>query len=84
VVQTFAPAQNEGGGFGGGHGQLSHLAPSYAVVLSLAMVGESESLDLIDRRSLSVETTLRAIMKANVECMKMEMAWPSEADRRWV
>ncbi len=53
-MQTFAPAQNSSGGFGGGHGQISHLAPSYAAVLSLAMVGEKESVDLIDRRSLSV------------------------------
>lgn len=42
------------GGFGGGHGQLSHLAPSYAVVLSLAMVGGSESLGMIDRRAMWV------------------------------
>lgn len=53
-MKTFAPAQNASGGFGGGHGQISHLAPSYAVVLSLAMVGGSESVDLIDRRALLV------------------------------
>jgi len=52
VAETFAPSQNPGGGFGGGHGQLSHIAPSYAAVLSLAMVGGSESLDMIDRRNL--------------------------------
>lgn len=44
--------QNTEGGFGGGHGQISHCAPSYAAVLSLAMVGGSESLDLIDRKAL--------------------------------
>lgn len=54
MTKTFAPAQNPGGGFGGGHGQLSHLAPSYTTVLSLATVGGTESVDLIDRRSLSV------------------------------
>ncbi|KAL8729817.1 MAG: hypothetical protein Q9181_004863 [Wetmoreana brouardii] len=52
VIQTLSPMQNAGGGFGGGHGQLSHVAPSYAAVLSLAMVGGPESLDTIDRRSL--------------------------------
>ena len=46
--------QNADGGFGGGHGQISHLAPSYAAVLSLAIVGEPAALDLIDRRSLCV------------------------------
>ena len=54
VVETFAPAQNPGGGFGGGHGHLSHCAPSYAVVLSLAMVGGEEGLEAVDRRGLYV------------------------------
>ena len=44
--------QNYDGGFGGGHGQLSHCAPSYSAILSLAMVGGREALDLIDRRAL--------------------------------
>ena len=52
VLDTFSPLQNPSGGFGGGHGQISHAAPSYAVVLSLAMVGGNESLDMIDRRTL--------------------------------
>lgn len=52
VLETFSPMQNPNGGFGGGHGQISHAAPSYAVVLSLAMVGGNESLDMIDRRAL--------------------------------
>ena len=52
VLDTFSPLQNPSGGFGGGHGQISHAAPSYAVVLSLAMVGGHESLDMIDRRTL--------------------------------
>ena len=52
VLDTCIPMQNPNGGFGGGHGQTSHAAPSYAVVLSLAMVGGNEALDLIDRRAL--------------------------------
>ena len=52
MVETFTAAQNASGGFGGGHGHLSHLAPSYAAVLSLAMVGGLEAFDLIDRRAL--------------------------------
>ncbi|KAG8530915.1 uncharacterized protein KY384_004272 [Bacidia gigantensis] len=55
VIETLTPAQNAGGGFGGGHGFLSHAAPSYAAVLSLAMVGGEEALDLIDRRALQVQ-----------------------------
>lgn len=52
VLQTFSPMQNPGGGFGGGHGQTSHAATSYAVVLSLAMIGGNDSLEMIDRRAL--------------------------------
>lgn len=44
--------QNPDGGYGGGHGQMSHIAPSYAAVLSLAMVGGPEALGTINRRSL--------------------------------
>ena len=52
VVETLSPCQNLGGGFGGGHGQLSHVATSYAVVLSLAMAGGGENMDMLDRRAL--------------------------------
>ena len=52
VAQTFIPMQNSTGGFGGGHGQISHCAPSYAVVLSLAMVGGDDGFEIIDRRAL--------------------------------
>ena len=54
ALQTFAAMQNEAGGFGSGHGQMSHCAPSYATVLSLAMIGGSNAMDLIDRRALYV------------------------------
>lgn len=52
IVSTVRPMQNAGGGFGGGHGQMSHLAPTYAILLSLAMVGGEEALELIDRRAM--------------------------------
>ncbi|KAL8936429.1 MAG: hypothetical protein Q9216_004933 [Gyalolechia sp. 2 TL-2023] len=52
VTQTFSSMQNDSGGFGGGHGQISHCAPSYAVVLSLALIGGTDCLDLIDRKAL--------------------------------
>ncbi|KAL2870853.1 CAAX farnesyltransferase subunit beta RAM1 [Aspergillus lucknowensis] len=52
TISTFIPMQNATGGFGGGHGQISHCASSYAAVLSLAMVGGDEALSLIDRRAM--------------------------------
>lgn len=44
--------QNDTGGFGGGNGQLSHLATTYAVVLALALVGGQDLYEVVDRRSL--------------------------------
>jgi protein farnesyltransferase subunit beta len=44
--------QNPTGGFGGGHGQISHLASSYAAVLSLAMVGGADAFALVDRQTM--------------------------------
>jgi protein farnesyltransferase subunit beta len=52
IITTVRPIQNAAGGFGGGNGQMSHLAPTYAIVLSLAMVGGREALDLIDRKAM--------------------------------
>ena len=54
VIDTLAPFQNEDGGFGGGHGHFSHIATSYASVLSLITVGGSEALELVDRKSMYV------------------------------
>jgi protein farnesyltransferase subunit beta len=44
--------QNLTGGFGGGHGQYSHLAATYAATLSLALVGGKDAYSLIDRESM--------------------------------
>ncbi|KAI9931287.1 hypothetical protein ASPWEDRAFT_47477 [Aspergillus wentii DTO 134E9] len=52
ILTTFTPMQNPTGGFGGGHGQMSHCASSYAAVLSLAMVGGDEIFSLIDRKAM--------------------------------
>jgi protein farnesyltransferase subunit beta len=57
VISTLVPMQNVEGGFGGGHGQLSHCASSYAAVLSLVMVGGEEALNVIDRKMLLVRAS---------------------------
>lgn len=59
VIDTLAPMQNEAGGFGGGHGHLSHIATSYASVLSLITVGGDEALDLVDRKAMYDFCTIR-------------------------
>ena len=52
LISTIRPIQNVTGGFGGGNGQMSHLAPTYGIVLALAIVGGKDALDIIDRRAM--------------------------------
>lgn len=52
LIETVRPMQNDGGGFAGGFGQTSHLATTYAIVLSLALVGGEDAYEVIDRRSM--------------------------------
>jgi len=49
VVQFLSKCQHEDGGFAGGPGQLAHLAPTYAAILSLAILGTQEAYNCIDR-----------------------------------
>lgn len=52
LISTVQPMHNVTGGFGGGHGQMSHLATTYAIVLALAMVGGGAAMELIDRKAM--------------------------------
>ncbi|RDW88977.1 hypothetical protein BP6252_01009 [Coleophoma cylindrospora] len=52
IISTLRPIQNPTGGFGGGNGQMSHLASTYAALLSLAIVGGKEAFNLVDRKSM--------------------------------
>ena len=49
LMETVRPLQNPGGGFGGGHGQLSHCACTYSTILALTTVG---GLGVIDRKAM--------------------------------
>ncbi|KAK5118827.1 hypothetical protein LTR62_000036 [Meristemomyces frigidus] len=49
LIHTVRPLQNKTGGFGGGHGQLSHCACTYATLLALATVG---GLEVVDREAM--------------------------------
>jgi protein farnesyltransferase subunit beta len=52
LIETVRPMQNVTGGFAGGFGQMSHLATTYATVLSLALVGGEEAYEVVDRRTM--------------------------------
>ncbi|KAK0385321.1 hypothetical protein NLU13_7797 [Sarocladium strictum] len=52
LVGTVRPMQNQGGGFAGGFGQMSHLATTYATVLALVLVGGEDAYETVDRRAM--------------------------------
>lgn len=52
LADTLGACQHPDGGFGGGHGQYSHLACSYAAVLALVATGGSHALDVVDRNTM--------------------------------
>lgn len=54
VVATARACQNESGGMGGGCGQMSHLATTYAMVLALTLVGvdEEDVYEVVDRKAM--------------------------------
>lgn len=49
LMETVMPLQNPSGGFGGGHGQSSHCAATYATLLALTAVG---GLEVVDRKAM--------------------------------
>ncbi|CAI5954273.1 unnamed protein product [Closterium sp. NIES-65] len=51
-ADTLRRCQNPEGGFGGGPGQLAHLATTYAAVAALVTVGGEEALSVVNRKSM--------------------------------
>ena len=49
VVRFLSKCQNPDGGYGGGPGQISHLAPTYAAVNCLCIIGTNEAFQSINR-----------------------------------
>jgi protein farnesyltransferase subunit beta len=49
IIEFLKKCKSPSGGYGGGPGQLPHLAPTYAAVLSLCLIGTKEAYDSIDR-----------------------------------
>ncbi|KAK4417763.1 protein farnesyltransferase subunit beta [Sesamum alatum] len=54
VVDFLQRCQDLNGGYGGGPGQMPHLATTYAAVNTLITVGSQRSLSSIDRKKLYV------------------------------
>ncbi|XP_041927807.1 protein farnesyltransferase subunit beta-like isoform X2 [Alosa sapidissima] len=52
VCKFISKCQSPTGGFAGGPGQQAHLAPTYAAVNALCVIGTQEAYDVIDREKL--------------------------------
>lgn len=52
IVDFLIRCRSPDGGFGGGPGQDPHLAPTYAAVNALVIVGTEKALDAIEKNSL--------------------------------
>nr|XP_006632568.1 PREDICTED: protein farnesyltransferase subunit beta-like [Lepisosteus oculatus] len=52
VCKFLAKCQSPTGGFAGGPGQHAHLAPTYAAVSALCIIGTEEAYNVIDRQRL--------------------------------
>nr|XP_058915060.1 protein farnesyltransferase subunit beta isoform X4 [Kogia breviceps] len=52
VCRFLELCQSPEGGFGGGPGQYPHLAPTYAAVNALCIIGTEEAYDVINREKL--------------------------------
>ena len=52
IVDFISKCQNPEGGFGGGPGQISHLAPTYAATNALCILGTESAYKIIDRPKL--------------------------------
>ncbi|KAK9822480.1 hypothetical protein WJX81_000264, partial [Elliptochloris bilobata] len=61
VAQFLGLCQCPGGGFGGGPGQLAHLAPTYAAVAALAELGGAAALGIVDRAATARFLTTRCV-----------------------
>nr|XP_014341316.1 PREDICTED: protein farnesyltransferase subunit beta isoform X2 [Latimeria chalumnae] len=52
ICEFLGQCQSPTGGFGGGPGQLAHLAPTYAAVNALCIIGTEEAYNIINREKL--------------------------------
>lgn len=52
IAPFLSQCQTPSGGFGGGPGQMAHLAPTYAAVMALVSYGDEDSLGVVDRHAM--------------------------------
>merc|ERR1711953_269883 len=73
IVNFLALCQNEDGGFGGGPGQISHLATSYAAMNAIAIMGAdgfSDAYSIINKEAMK---SFLMRVKSNTGCFQMHV-----------
>lgn len=83
LIDTLRPIQNTSGGFGGGQGQYSHLATTYAAVLSIAVVGGEEAYALLHREAMLVLFPYAWSPHGSRLLIKVQMALAWQAEAAW-
>jgi protein farnesyltransferase subunit beta len=53
VVAFLSACKAEGGGYGGGPGQMAHLAPTYAALCALMTLGGEAAYESVDRAAVA-------------------------------
>ena len=53
IIDFLGHCQHSNGGFGGGPGQLAHLAPTYAAVGTLVTLGGEQALASVNRQAVA-------------------------------
>jgi len=52
ALSSLKACQHPEGGFGGSHGHMAHLAPTYAALNTLALYGGDEAFEIVDRKKM--------------------------------
>lgn len=68
MCQFLAHCQSPTGGFAGGPGQHAHLAPTYAAVNALCIIGTEEAYNVIDRYDPHCKAT-QSGLKINLQIL---------------
>ncbi|XP_003705898.1 farnesyl transferase beta subunit [Megachile rotundata] len=79
IVGFLTKCQSPEGGFGGGPGQYPHLAPTYAAINALCIIGTPSAYQAIDRKGLK-----RFLSSLHGEDGSFSMHTDGEADLRGV
>ena len=52
ALASLKACQHPEGGFGGSHGHMAHLAPTYAALNTLALYGGDDAFEIVNREKM--------------------------------